>query len=272
MTGRLLAAFVVVTAAAALAGASLAAGSGKRSAACGLPAWSPSLAALSTRPSTSGAQSVFVWQSGASWHVAIAGAATTLVGHVTADAPLRLTGANPALRAGVATTSRGLNLKTDGAGTLTFRADCAKHLSFSFGSNVKTTTQPRVFVGKAARSPGASFVLSRPAFTGLTGHVYMGLGCPVQRAGVVCGERKPVRTTIDALTVSGTKTGADTSKLVTSTESAADGSFSFSIAPGRYLLRPVAGPGITGTAAPIEVTVVAGVVTQADVFFDNGIR
>jgi hypothetical protein len=274
MTGRLLTPLVAVTAAAALAGASLAAGSGTRSAACALPSWPASLAGLSTHRSSTNGQSVFVWQSGASWHLAIVGTATAapLVGHVVADAPLRITAANPSLRSGVATTPRTLSFKTDGSGTLVFRADCAKRVSFSFGASIRPTDNPRVYVGRAARSPGSSFAVSRPATTGLTGHVYQGLGCPVQQVGTTCGQRKPAQTTVELLTVPATKTGSASGQVVATTRSATDGSFGFSVAPGRYLLRPVLGAGVSGTPAPIVVNVVAGVVTQADVFFDNGIR
>jgi hypothetical protein len=55
--------------------------------------------------------------------------------------------------------------------------------------------------------------------------------------------------------------------------SAEDGSFSISVAPGRYELTPQPVEGLMGTAAPVEVTVVDGVPGERiEIGYDTGIR
>jgi Carboxypeptidase regulatory-like domain len=97
---------------------------------------------------------------------------------------------------------------------------------------------------------------------GVRGTVVLGPMCPVERVESPCPDR-PMRATVVVSDTSG--------RRVASVRSGPDGSFSISLAPGRYVLT-ASGAGEMRFARPVGVTVRAGTWTRAVVRVDSGIR
>jgi hypothetical protein len=101
----------------------------------------------------------------------------------------------------------------------------------------------------------------------ITGMVTAGPVCPVvsDPPDPECEDRPVARAEIVVRDASGDE--------VARARSADDGTFSVSVAPGRYELVPQPVEGLMGTAAPVEVTVVEGAPGQRiEIGYDTGIR
>ena len=101
-----------------------------------------------------------------------------------------------------------------------------------------------------------------PADSGVQGDVTIGPVSPVEQAGVA--NDRPYVATLHI------KQASD-GKVVAEVTSAADGSYKVALAPGDYVLEPVAGSPVP-TAPPRAFTVVAHTFTTVDVSYDSGIR
>jgi hypothetical protein len=101
-----------------------------------------------------------------------------------------------------------------------------------------------------------------PSDSGVQGHVSIGPVSPVEQPGVT--NDKPYAATLRITLASG-------GNVVSETMSAADGSYKVALAPGSYVLEPVAGSPLP-TAQPQAFTVVAHSFTTVDVSYDSGIR
>jgi len=102
-----------------------------------------------------------------------------------------------------------------------------------------------------------------PSDSGVQGQALLGPQCPVETVESPCPD-KPIEADIKIL-----QNGDE----VTTVHSGSDGSFSVALAPGDYVLL-----GVTGgdshypSAKPVNVTVRAHDLPQANVMFDTGIR
>jgi hypothetical protein len=106
-----------------------------------------------------------------------------------------------------------------------------------------------------------------PDATGVRGTVTAGPTCPVvtDPPDPACADR-PVAGAVLILTG---KDGAEVARVT----SAADGTFSVELAPGRYTLTAEPVDGLMGTPAPMEIVVeAAGPMTEVPVSYDTGIR
>ncbi len=101
-----------------------------------------------------------------------------------------------------------------------------------------------------------------PSDSGVQGQVSIGPVSPVEQPGVT--NDRPYVAPLRITQASG-------GKLVAETTSAADGSYKVALAPGDYVLDPVAGSPVP-TAQPRAFTVVAHSFTTVDVSYDSGIR
>jgi hypothetical protein len=265
----LLGAAVVALAAAA---AVIAAGRSGSSSPC-TQSWT---SAISGRPALAAVQrhsGIFLWRTGGSWHVSLSKAPSSLVGRVSADRPMHVSGVSSALRPALSAKARGVSLHAPSSriGSFAFRATCASRISVSFAAAAK----PNVFLGRARRPVSPRFVLSTAETTGVSGQIYSSGGCPNVKIGQTCPSAKPlhIAAKIEVMTAPASKTGGGQAQAVKTITSAADGSYSTTLEPGRYLLQSTGQPGPGGTAfTPVDVTVAPGVTTIADLTVDSGIR
>lgn len=99
--------------------------------------------------------------------------------------------------------------------------------------------------------------------SGVRGVVTSGPQCPVVVQNSPCPDR-PWAGTVRITSVEG-----DT---VSEAETGPDGSFSFELEPGRYLVLAVVGGGGPATAAPRSITVDEGAFVEVSLLVDTGIR
>ena len=105
-----------------------------------------------------------------------------------------------------------------------------------------------------------------PADSGVRGIVLIGPMCPVVQEGVPCPDR-PFEATIRV------HRGSADGKVVAAARSGADGRFRVNLAPGRYVLEPLAPrPGSPPYASPVAVEVRPHAFTRVTIGFDSGIR
>jgi hypothetical protein len=267
---RTLAALLAV-ALAALAAAAVAAGRSGSSSPC-TESWTSAASGKPTLVGGTGHSGIFLWRALGYWYMSFGSGPSSGVGRISANTPVHVASATPTLKTTLAVTSNGMSFRIPaGGGFLTFRARCASRLNFSFAA----AEQPLVFLGRTNRPVSPRFVLSRAQTTGVSGQIYLSGGCPIVKIGHQCPSAKPAWSAmqIDILTAATSKTGGTPSQLVKTIMSAADGSYSTTLAPGRYLLKSVGQRVPGGTAfTPIEVTVAPGVMTVADLSIDSGIR
>ena len=123
-------------------------------------------------------------------------------------------------------------------------------------------------LGGCTVPPGASAqtVPVSPIGVGVTGAVHAGPTCPVSQPGDPACADRPISGAVLVVTdVAGTEVARATS--------AADGTFSVSLAPGDYILVPQPVSGIMGTAQAIPFHVAGGSPPPTlDVSYDTGIR
>jgi len=113
------------------------------------------------------------------------------------------------------------------------------------------------------KEPASGGVL--PYNSGVRGTVLLGPTCPVERdpPDPMCAD-KPYSTTI-------TVRHTGTTSIVTTGKSDADGTFTFSLAPGKYTLTAEGGPTLP-RCNPVEAMVAATGYVTADISCDSGIR
>ena len=106
---------------------------------------------------------------------------------------------------------------------------------------------------------------SIPAAVGMVGGlVTLGPLCPVQREDQACPDA-PYAATLVVLDVDGV--------AVAEAQSGEDGRYQLALAAGDYTIVPQSPVGLPlPTAGPLDVTVVDGRWTSADIAFDSGIR
>jgi hypothetical protein len=123
-----------------------------------------------------------------------------------------------------------------------------------------------VLAGCTVPSGASQSVPVSPAGIRVTGQVHAGPTCPVSQPGdSACADRS----VSGAVLVVTTSAGAEVARAT----SAADGTFSLSIAPGDYILVPQPVSGLMGTAQPIPFHVAGGSApAPLDVSYDTGIR
>lgn len=102
--------------------------------------------------------------------------------------------------------------------------------------------------------------------TGIGGIAVAGPVCPVESVPPEpdCAARPVPGAVIVVRDVGGSE--------VVRVDTAADGSFFVGLPPGDYLIEPQAVEGLMGTAAALEVTVIAGEAAEVDLEYDTGIR
>ncbi len=100
----------------------------------------------------------------------------------------------------------------------------------------------------------------------VAGKVTLSPVCPVERIppDPNCAP-KPYETKI-------TVSSADGSKIIKTTQSNADGTFSFTLAPGNYTIQAPGGEMIYPRCSPIMVSIKTSATVQADISCDTGIR
>jgi hypothetical protein len=115
-------------------------------------------------------------------------------------------------------------------------------------------------------APGSGGSVS-PAPGHVAGVATAGPVCPVERTppDPACADRPVVGAAIILRDLAGAEVARARTDL--------DGGFTFTVAPGRYLLEPQPVEGLMGTAPPLQVTVEAGGETsELAVSYDTGIR
>jgi hypothetical protein len=222
--------------------------------------------------------SFLVWHDSRGWHVHVTAnsASSALAGQVDADAHLRIVAVSSSLRSGFQAGARALSFRMAAGvfGSLDFTASCATRLRFKLGteSATKGLLSPiPVYLGWRGQAPAASFQLTRPAATGVAGRIIVGPTCPAIGPGTNCPPAKAGHGTVRVETVASSRAGGG-GQLVKTVQSDAGGNFSISLSPGRYLLVvETSGQGYP-VPKPSVVDVEAGVVTQAVLVLDTGIR
>ena len=258
---------IVVVVAGVLASVAVSDGSSGGGSSCNNSDWAGTASGKPKALSASGVRSFYVWRDGRQWHLWVRGATQSapLAGQVAANAPLRVvtsSGLRPSLSAG----ARKLTLRTS-AGRLAgvdFIARCASRLGFKLTPG---RTPASIFLGALGRAPASTFRLDRPASTGVTGRILLISACPV--GGGNCPPPKPTKGTVRIETVTGK--GGGGGQLVTHANSDESGNFSAEIPSGHYQLT-VETRGGYPVPKPSLVTVESGVMTQANVYLDSGIR
>jgi len=123
---------------------------------------------------------------------------------------------------------------------------------------------PQTPVPTAASTPDAVPIQSATAAeTGIEGNVLLGPTCPVQRVDSPCPDR-PYVATIDVVDA----TSGATAATVTSGD---DGRFRVLVPAGTYRLVP-RNTGTLPHGTEVSVTVVEGLLSEAQVNYDSGIR
>jgi hypothetical protein len=102
-----------------------------------------------------------------------------------------------------------------------------------------------------------------PTDSGIEGSVTIGPLCPVMQIGNPCPD-KPYQATLTVLSSTG-------SSKVLQLQTATDGIYRVSLAPGKYILHPES-PGVMPHAADIPFIVKPHEFTHLDVTYDSGIR
>jgi hypothetical protein len=120
------------------------------------------------------------------------------------------------------------------------------------------------FVALALAAGCGSGDPSQPTDSGIAGLVLIGPQCPIVQEGVPCPD-EPFETELRVRT--------DGGEEVLTTRSGPDGRFQLALAPGRYLVEPVApNPGAPPQAAAVEVEVAPHEYTELTIVYDSGIR
>jgi hypothetical protein len=224
----------------------------------------------------------YAWHNARGWHLALEGdAGVDLVGRVTANAGIALFRASTAARKGLNARRRTLSFSFAGTGVaenIDFKTPCASRLSFQLGptatprSPTGPATEPAnlpVFLGARGKAPAPSFLVQRPALTGVVGRVLIGPTCPVVTNS--CPPAKPAQRTVRIETAPPSRE-AGGSRLVKRVDSDRRGRFAATLRPGHYMLVVERSASEYPLPKPLVVDVVAGVVSQVTLALDTGIR
>ena len=192
------------------------------------------------------------------------------------------------MRSGLKARARSLTVRVAAGelASLDFVSRCASRLSFRLGAAppaqaapaaaaqapsgalASQGSLPRVFLGARGTAPDTAFRLERPATTGVAGRILLSSNCPVG-GPTACPPPKPVQGTVRIETAS--SKGGSAGTVVARVRSDANGNYSASLKAGRYQLIVEKGGGYP-FAKPRAANIETGVVTQADLYLDSGIR
>jgi hypothetical protein len=274
---------VLPSAALLAAGCALAAGGGSHQAAGGARAGCSWPAGLRGNPSPAALRraGMTVWYDGR-WHIGARGgsAAHSFTGTIRTARPVghpRLVGGEGRDRATANGSRLQFRLRATRGDTdrLDFAVPCG-NVSLALRRDGATMPATAIHLGAAgAPAPSATFTAAAPARTGVAGQVTVGPSCPVEGTPDCTGGPKPIKATVDVDAVSGARNQPEVLQRVTSVTTDDAGRFDVALAPGRYRLtaHTADGQGVgVGGQTPTYVTVVSGIVTDADVRIDTGIR
>jgi hypothetical protein len=247
---------------------------------CGQSRW-PAIADGSPRMVSDG---YYTWHNARGWHLRLrADAGVGLTGRVTANARIRLSSASATARKGLKARGRALSFSFAGTGvaeSIDFKPACASKLSFQLGSTAApgNPTGPApgsanlpVFLGARGRAPTPSFLLQRPALTGVAGRILIGPTCPVVTNS--CPPAKPGQGTVRIETAPRSKGASGSSgRLVKRVHSDRQGNFAATLRPGHYTLVVEKSGSEYPLPKPLVVDVEGGVMSQVTLALDTGIR
>jgi hypothetical protein len=258
----------VVAAVAAAASAVIALGGGaaaSSSPGCAKGAWPESASGAPRRSISANGSTYAVWRGGTTWHLGLqANTSGVLAGAVSADGHLAVVHATAPARSALRRTAHAFSFRLAGTGApqeIRFTASCAHRLSFRFSGGT-------IHLGSGS-APAPSFEVRRPPATGVEGRIIAGPTCPIVTPN--CPPAKPAQAEVRIETAPATRSSG-AGQLVQSVASDSNGAFSASLAAGDYIVT--ATPAASGFPLPrsVRVHVEAGVVTQATVALDTGIR
>lgn len=215
---------------------------------------------------SSSAVGAFLWRSGATWRLRVRGSRTVgarvaargiRIVHVQRPASVTVSGGVLSLRAGGASTLRGVD----------FTSTCARPLSVAV-KLASTASQSTTFLGTHTRANFQTFRLKTNGATGVSGQLEVGPLCPVEPCSP---SSKPAQGTIEISTAPTSRSDTGGGQEVATVDTDSNGIFSTSLPPGHYVAT-VKKSSASGTSKPTDFEVVDGVDTDIVVLVDTGIR